>query len=81
MTITITDVIDDSATITHGLTTVSVIVPTQIFTSSILPCHKDVVMDRVYEAGRRLRAKEIRLDEYFGLLNVAKVCWWVGVLN
>lgn len=60
---------------------IDVIVPTQIFTSSILPCHKDVVMDRVYEAGRRLRAKEIRLDEYFDLLNVAQANWWLVVMN
>lgn len=81
MNVTISDTIDNSATITHGSSTASAFVPTQTFTSKILPCHKDVVMDRVYEAGRRLRAKEIRLDEYFGLLNVAKVSWWVTVLN
>lgn len=81
MTLTISDVVNDSSTITHGGSTASAFVPTQTFTSKILPCHKDVVMDRVYEAGRRLRANEFWLDEHFGLLKVAQMSWWVGVLN
>lgn len=79
--ITISDITNNVATVSHGGSSASVAVPTQSFTSTILPCLKDEMMDRVYEAGRLLRAKEIRLVDYFELLNGARESRWVVVVQ